>query len=78
MGVRAEEERIGIVEELENFVIQLLISIFKPIISPLCPIATVKVTVSDGFGNVHSLYFFAASEVGNGAGHLEDAAVGTG
>ena len=78
MGVRAEEERTGIVEELENFVIQLLISIFKPIISPLCPIATVKIAIADGFGNVHSLHFFAAREVGDGACNLQNAAVGTG
>ncbi len=44
----------------------------------LRPVAAVQIPVSDGFGDVHGLDLFAAGEVGNGAGHLEDAAVGTG
>ena len=43
-----------------------------------CPVAAVEATVADGFGNVVALDFFAAFQVGNGACHLQDAAIGTG
>ena len=45
----------------------------------LCsPALAVEAAVADGFGDVGGLYGVAAIEVGNGAGHLEDAVVGTG
>ena len=44
----------------------------------LRPVAAVQIPVSDGFGDVHRFYLLRASEVGDGASHLEDAAVGTG
>ena len=43
-----------------------------------CPVTTVEIAVADGLGNVHGLDLFRASKVGNGAGDLQDAAVGTG
>ena len=44
----------------------------------LCPVASIQITIPDGFGDMDGLYLLRAGEVGNGAGHLEDAAVGTG
>ena len=44
----------------------------------LRPVASIKVAIPDGLGDVHGLDLFAAGEVGDGAGYFEDAAVGTG
>ena len=43
-----------------------------------CPVAAVEVAVAHGFGDVLLLHLGAGGKVGNGACHLEDAAVGTG
>ncbi len=45
---------------------------------PLRPVAPVEVAIADGLGDVLALNLLAAGEVGDGAGHLEDAAVGAG
>ncbi len=42
------------------------------------PVASVQIPVSDGFSDMHGLYFFTSSEVSDGAGYLQDAAVGAG
>ena len=44
----------------------------------LSPVTTVEVAIADGFGNMLALNLFRALEVGDGAGHLQDTAVGTG
>lgn len=44
----------------------------------LRPVASIKRSISDGFGEVHGLHVLAASQVGDGAGDLQDATVGTG
>lgn len=44
----------------------------------LRPVASIKHSISDGFGEVHGLHVLAASQVGDGAGDLQDATVGTG
>ena len=46
--------------------------------TPFSPVATVEVSVADGFGDVDRLHFLRTGEVGDGAGNLEDAAIGTG
>ena len=43
-----------------------------------CPVGAVEVAVADGFGQVGRPDVGAAVEVGNGAGHAEDAVVGAG
>ena len=43
-----------------------------------CPVTAVEVAIADGLGDVVGLDALAAFEVGDGAGDLEDAAVGTG
>ena len=48
------------------------------ILSSLCPFAAVEVAVANGFCDVLLLPPVAGVKVGNGACHLEDAAVGTG
>ena len=45
---------------------------------PPPPILPIQISVADGFGNVVALDFFAAFQVGNGACHFQDAAIGTG
>ena len=45
--------------------------------SSLRPVTAVKVSIADGFGDVHGLHFFAAGKVGNGTRNLEYAVVGT-
>ena len=45
---------------------------------PLSPIAPIQIAIAYGFGDVVALHFLAAFEVGDGAGYLQDAAVGTG
>ena len=42
------------------------------------PVATIKVAIADGLGDVVGEYTLTAFKIGNGTGHLEDAAVGTG
>lgn len=44
----------------------------------LRPVASIKRSISDGFGEVHGLYLLATCQVGDGAGDLQDATVGTG
>lgn len=44
----------------------------------LRPIASVQCAITDGFGEVHGFYVLAACQVGDGAGDLQNAAVGTG
>ena len=46
--------------------------------SSLCPVASIEVAIADGFGDVNGLHFLRTFKVGNGAGDLEDAAVGAG
>lgn len=46
--------------------------------SSLRPVATVKVSVAYGLGNMVAMYAFRTFKVGNGAGNLQDAAVGAG
>ena len=46
--------------------------------SSLRPVASVESSVSDGFCQVLRLHMLASSQVGDGAGHLEDTAVGSG
>ncbi len=46
--------------------------------SPLCPVASIEVPVPYGFGDVLTLNLLAAFKVGDGAGDLQDAAVGAG
>ena len=46
--------------------------------SSLCPVTAVQVPIPDGLADVDSLYLLRSGEVGYGAGHLEDAALGTG
>lgn len=43
----------------------------------LRPVASIKRSISDGFGEVHGLHVLAASQVGDGAGDLQNATVGT-
>ena len=45
---------------------------------PQCPVGTVELAVADGLGDVVGEYLRGGGEVGNGAGHLQDAAVGAG
>ena len=42
------------------------------------PVASIKVAVTYGFGNMVALYAFTSIQVGNGAGNLQDTAVGAG
>lgn len=44
----------------------------------LRPIASVQCAITDGFGKVHGFYVLATCQVGDGAGDLQDATVGTG
>lgn len=44
----------------------------------LRPITSIQRSISDGFGEVHGLHVLAASQVGDGAGDLQNATVGTG
>ena len=44
----------------------------------LRPITSIQRSIPDGFGEVHGLHVLAASQVGDGAGYLQDATVGTG
>ena len=44
----------------------------------LRPVASVEVAVVDGFGDVVGLNLLASFKVGDGAGNLQDAAVGSG
>ena len=46
--------------------------------SSLRPVATVKVPVAYGLGNMVTQYAFRAFQVGNGTGHLQDTAIGSG
>ena len=46
--------------------------------SSLRPVASVKLAVAYCFGDMVHFYVLLAFKVGNGAGHFEDAAVGTG
>ena len=45
---------------------------------PFRPIASIKVSITYRFGNVGKFYLVAGIQVGNGAGHFEDAAVSAG
>lgn len=42
------------------------------------PITSVQRSIPDGFGEVHGFYLLATCQVGDGAGDLQDATVGTG
>lgn len=53
-------------------------NVFRKLHPTFCPIAAVEATVADGFGNVVALDSFAPFQVGNGACHLQDAAISTG
>lgn len=44
----------------------------------LRPITSIQRSIPDGFGEVHGLYLLAVCQVGDGAGDLQDATVGTG
>ena len=44
----------------------------------LRPITSVQRSITDGFGEVHGLYLLATCQVGDGAGDLQNATVGTG
>ena len=44
----------------------------------LRPITSIQRSIPDGFGEVHGLHVLAASQVGDGAGDLQDATVSTG
>ena len=46
--------------------------------SSLRPIASIKISIAYGLGNMVALYAFRDFKVGNGACHLQDAAVGSG
>ena len=46
--------------------------------TPFCPVTAVEVPITNCLGDMHRLYFLAASEVSDGACHLEDAVIGTG
>ena len=50
----------------------------KTLYSSLCPIASVQASIADGFGDVLGLDGLGTFQVGNGAGDLEDTAVGAG
>ena len=43
----------------------------------LRPITSIQRSIPDGFGEVHGLHVLAASQVGDGAGDLQNATVGT-
>ncbi len=47
-------------------------------VAALCPVASIQIPVADGFGNVVRQHFSLPLEVGDGAGHFQDAAVGAG
>ena len=44
----------------------------------LSPVASIQVSVSNGFRNMSGTHFFAAVEVGDGAGHFQNTVVGAG
>lgn len=44
----------------------------------LSPITSIQRSVSDGFGKMQGLYLLATCQVGDGAGDLQNATVGTG
>ena len=46
--------------------------------SSLRPVASIKVSITDGLGDMMGLYFRGTFKVGNGAGYLEYAAIGSG
>ena len=45
---------------------------------PLSPITSIEIPIPDGFGYMMVMNLFLAFEVGNGAGNLKDAVIGTG
>ena len=60
---------------LSNLAINATLPLSYP---PFRPIASIKVSITYRFGNVGIFYLVAGVEVGNGAGHFEDAAVSAG
>ena len=50
----------------------------KKLYASLCPVATVKASVADGFGDMVALHFLRIFKVGNGTGNFENAGVGAG